>query len=1683
MDHREISPDFTEDGRLRLLAAELDILGELVAAGDRGAFHFLYGEMADNSDSRLTAKISTFSDTVGGTAMAANWALQVVEPGYAGIYRISQQIAADIYDLVLADAQDPDGGTGYLTVTEHFESAEATWDRFGLSELFPGNLINLIRNESDLGFLGEAADFIAFLTGGASAGERAGLWGALYSMYTGKRLSDFVGEPGYTILEVAGGHIVIDSDGRTTATFISAGQDDILAAAANGFTLGAAWETFLDNPETLYALMGNVGSPTTILPSGSEVYADARRDFSQYSGGYTGDNDPASYPSVGSPTITITQTATGDRDLLMYGAGNDTVQAGGGNDMVLTATGNDDVFGEDGDDILWGQEGSDMLDGGAGNDILRGGIDNDALYGGAGDDIIDGADITVEGFERPLRDYLFGDERLAAIDGHDILMGGTGNDLIRGGLGADLIFDRGLDQYAGDEIDISTDNTALYAYDGGDGGNGVVLGSDTVLGGAGADILVYSGGRDTFYGGTGDDTYLISPEFLEDRQFGHDALTIVLEEDPNDETTWFGHDYVIGNGFGIHEIVFEGLNRDDVTFSYEYEEVLLDEMSVELQTIFLSLLGIDTLDLGSFPVYGLMGRLAITVNSTGSSIYFSNVSGAYVGGANNPGGNIYIEPVLYTQTYAVFEDGIYYDWARQLELNNFINPINTPLPEEADDALGAWGAERGTTVPEEDPEEIFGTNLTDVLVGTSADDFLNAGAGNDYLAGEDGDDRLRGGTGSDYINGGAGFDEADYSLATSAIRVSLATGRGTLGDASGDLLVSIEAVRGSDFADTINGVSTQTGNILRGMGGNDRIETGFGAGLALVYGGDGDDVLIVRGGNARMEGDAGNDQLFSGPGAGIDILFGGSGDDTIVASMGNDTYDGGSGYDILSTQNLLSTLAARYVHLADGIMRARFFEDTSIGIGTNQIAGFEAYLGGQGDDQVFGTDGANLIGGGRSNDDLYGGGGDDTLYGGWNNDTLRGGDGNDSLYGDIDPSLTTFSGQDRLFGGAGIDTAHYHDASSNYSFSTQGQVLFITNADGISDQISDDVEFIAFLDATFTWAELAASLQNIEPIAVVDAVTVTEGETVELDVRANDSDANGDALTVVALNGRSFGPNSTLFTGPGLDLSIRMTANGALSFTAADPFGSDLLPGQIATVTLTYTVSDGLGGFDDATITVTVVGAPAGPDGIVTGSAGNDTMNGAFVDTDGDRINGSGQTIDARDGNDRVFDGAGNDIVLGGNGNDQFHAGAGDDTFFGGAGSDRVYAGAGADHFDGGGGTSDWAFFTRSSTGLTVDMTDVTNSTGIAAGDTFAGVERLTGSAHGDRLVASATVTHLYGGAGDDVIVDAAGRQSLWGNAGADTFRLLAGDGQRDEIFDFDVAADVLDLSAWGATAIADLAVTAHSNGSLSLALGSDSLLLRGLTLADAALLNAGNFVFAPAPPGGATVTGTEGADVLEAGYTGDPEGDRINNSGQVIEALAGNDVIRDGRGADTIFGGAGDDRVYSGGGGDSLFGGAGSGDWVFYSSAPTGLVIDMTDPGASTGVAAGTTFDGFERISGSAQGDRIVLSAHVQQARGGAGDDTLVDADGRQVLWGEAGADVFRFVAGDGQRDEIRDFDLSADVLDLSDWGTTGLGDLRFIGHASGYLIIQDGAESILMRNLTLSDVTSLGSDRFIFA
>ncbi|UWQ15617.1 Hint domain-containing protein [Aliiroseovarius sp. M344] len=87
-----------------------------------------------------------------------------------------------------------------------------------------------------------------------------------------------------------------------------------------------------------------------------------------------------------------------------------------------------------------------------------------------------------------------------------------------------------------------------------------------------------------------------------------------------------------------------------------------------------------------------------------------------------------------------------------------------------------------------------------------------------------------------------------------------------------------------------------------------------------------------------------------------------------------------------------------------------------------------------------------------------------------------------------------------------------------------------------------------------------------------------------------------------------------------------------------------------------------------------VVSAPAyaTDDGVLTGTSGDDVIDGSFTDEDGDVVDGGDGT--GVGGNDDVIFGyAGNDTIASGAANDTIEGGEGNDTIDGGAGDDVIY--------------------------------------------------------------------------------------------------------------------------------------------------------------------------------------------------------------------------------------------------------------------------------------------------------------------------------------------------------------------------------------------------------------------------
>jgi Ca2+-binding RTX toxin-like protein len=88
---------------------------------------------------------------------------------------------------------------------------------------------------------------------------------------------------------------------------------------------------------------------------------------------------------------------------------------------------------------------------------------------------------------------------------------------------------------------------------------------------------------------------------------------------------------------------------------------------------------------------------------------------------------------------------------------------------------------------------------------TAAQCELFGGGGADALWAGDGDDVLSGGLGADVLQRQGGSDTASYAEAPGGVFVRFWSGEGLSGEAAGDVLVGIENLRGSGFADTLVG--------------------------------------------------------------------------------------------------------------------------------------------------------------------------------------------------------------------------------------------------------------------------------------------------------------------------------------------------------------------------------------------------------------------------------------------------------------------------------------------------------------------------------------------------------------------------------------------------------------------------------------------------------------------------------------------------------------------------------------------------------------------------------------------------------------------------------------------------------------------------------------------------------------
>jgi Ca2+-binding RTX toxin-like protein len=915
-------------------------------------------------------------------------------------------------------------------------------------------------------------------------------------------------------------------------------------------------------------------------------------------------------------------------------AGNDTITNSVSSFGPLTTSGNDSVLGEGGNDSIQGGSGLDTLRGGAGIDTLLGGNDNDILAGDAGD---------------------------------DLLFGQAGNDLIDGGSGFDII----------SFFATSSDGAVSVAISAVGGVNG---GTST------AGPLVLNQGNDTFVnieqvnGSNANDTITVNSAdtstftFLVRGNAGNDLLvnnnptrntSIFLDYRSTAVTAGVSVDLAAGrasDGLGGIDTIsgfagLRGTDRNDTLLG----SADADRFRARAGSDFIDgRAGFDIADYGQAPG-------AVSINLATGRVQDGEGGIDTLAGIEEVWGTTGNDTMVGSGADEFFYgfngndtiDGGSGQDRVGFQFSSGLVPAGTRgvvVDLVAGTALDAWG---GT-------DRLIGIER---VIGTAFADSMLGGAESN---------RFRGRAGNDTLNGGLGGDFAEYTNATSGATVNLATGIATDGEGGTDLLISIENVIGSNFADRLTGVAqgARSTSDLRGGGGNDTLVGIAGEFVRADYADQTVGLSINLSTGTANDGRGGVDTLINIRGV---VLFGDFAD-TVVGtaaaewfgpSGGADSVNAGLGFDIIGYGGV--DTGGVSVNLATA--RAR---DTGGAIDT--IIGFEGVSTSFGDDTITGTAAGNLIGPATGADLVNAGLGDDTLsyvlgfspdgvqftaneagdrlpvqgvtidlltgratdYGG-DIDTilgfenaigstagdivrgsgvanrLGGAEGNDTLEGRAgDDTLDGGAGIDRLVGGADDDT-YILDATADVVFELAGQ----------------GIDTILTARATLV---LGLNLENATATSATAHAFTGNG-------LANALTGNIGADTLNGAQG-----NDTLDGGAGIDRLLGGVGDDTFIVTAGD------------------VVVEGLNQGTDTVFVTTGAAATLGLhlENLVLAGAG--VLNGTG--------NGLANTIIGNDGANLLQGLGGDDVLDGGIGNDVLVGGLNSDSMTGGAGGDQFRFGS-----------------------------------------------------------------------------------------------------------------------------------------------------------------------------------------------------------------------------------------------------------------------------------------------------------------------------------------------------------------------------------------------------------------------
>jgi len=458
------------------------------------------------------------------------------------------------------------------------------------------------------------------------------------------------------------------------------------------------------------------------------------------------------------------------------------------------------------------------------------------------------------------------------------------------------------------------------------------------------------------------------------------------------------------------------------------------------------------------------------------------------------------------------------------------------------------------------------------------------------------------------------------------------------------------------------------------------------------------------------------------------------------------------------------------------------------------------------------------------------------------------------------------------------------------TFAADGSFIYTPNpgfsgTDSFVYAVSDGSETS---QATVT---LTVNAVNEAPIGQADSYAMVVGGALVVDaahgVLANDSDPDGDALSVSLIQG----PQNGQFI---------LNADGSFSYTPDNGFtGTD---------TFTYSLRDGT---TSSPVTVTLTVNPRPGRAVML----DDNDNRVTYARDAEAV-----TVHALRGNDSItgsrFDdelllGDGNDEGIGGDGNDVIRGGVGNDKMFGQGGADRLEGGEGDDLMHGGdgadvmvGGIGNDTYYVHSADDQVIENAgegndDVRSTVTWVLGDNFEellleGMANIngTGNALDNSVLGNNADNVLYGLDGNDTLGGYGGDDTLYGGRGND--RLVGREGV-NQLF--------------------------GGEGDDQYFVGSQDMIVELAGEGFDVVFSVGDFVL------------SDNLEVLRLDGTANLRGEG-NNGDNYIAGTSGNNILIGRGGDDQIFGGRGDDHLLGDSSGDGawghdrLDGGEGS-DWL----------------------------------------------------------------------------------------------------------------------------------------------------------